>query len=410
MALIRPFRALRPAPGVASRVASVPYDVVSTDEARSLARGNPLSFLHVTRAEIDLGPDVDPYSSEVYGQATRNLEDLKRSAPLVLEEEPSLYLYRLRMGSHEQTGLAAAYSLDEYDRDLIKKHERTRRDKEDDRTRHILETRAQTGIVFLTYRASAAVDAIIERIAHNAPLYDFTADDGIAHTVWRVSGADAQALVDAFARIPELYIADGHHRAASAARVRARLPRAETFLAVAFPDEQTRILPYNRVVKDLRGETAERFLDKVKQVVGVRAGQPAPAKTGLVSMYLAGRWYELDLGRQPGDRSSRGPAAVGVEQDRASALDVSVLQQRVIEPLLGITDVRTDKRIDFIGGARGTQALERLVERGSAAVAFSMFPVGMDDLMAIADAGGIMPPKSTWFEPKLRDGLLVNLI
>jgi uncharacterized protein (DUF1015 family) len=401
MALIRPFRALRPAPEVAPRVASVPYDVVSTDEARALAHGNPLSFLHVTRSEIDLPPDIDPYDARVYEQAVRNLEALKRSAPLVLEAEPALYFYRLRMGSHEQTGLAAAYSVDEYDTDRIKKHERTRRDKEDDRTRHITQTRAQTGIVFLTYQASPDVTAIAARVRDAKPLYDFVADDGISHTVWKVTGRDMQALVDAFARIPALYIADGHHRAASAARVRREIPGADSFLAVAFPDDQMQILPYNRVVKDLAGETPESFLQKVKQVVAVREGQPAAARPGLAEMYLGGKWYELDL-------ASGRPTAVA--SDRASTLDVSVLQQAVIAPLLKIGDVRTDKRIDFVGGARGTKALEQLVESGKAAVAFSMHPVTVEDLIAIADAGGIMPPKSTWFEPKLRDGLIVNLI
>jgi uncharacterized protein (DUF1015 family) len=399
MALIRPFRALRPAPEVAPRVASVPYDVVNTEEARAQAHGNPLSFLHVTRSEIDLPPDTDPYSARVYEQAVRNLEELKRSAPLLVEHEPALYFYRLRMGAHEQTGLAAAYSVDEYDRDLIKKHERTRRDKEDDRTRHITQTRAQTGVVFLTYRASARVNAIAARVAATPPLYDFTSDDGISHTVWKVTGADLKALVDAFSEIPALYIADGHHRAASAARVRAEIKGADTFLAVAFPDDQMQILPYNRVVKDLAGDTPEGFLQKLKGILPVKDGKPSPPRPGVVEMYLAGKWHELDLG---GVRTANA--------DRAASLDVSVLQQKVIEPLLRIQDVRTDKRIDFVGGARGTKALEHLVDHGKAAVAFSMHPVTVADLIAIADAGGIMPPKSTWFEPKLRDGLIVNLI
>ncbi|MBI2221113.1 MAG: DUF1015 domain-containing protein [Acidobacteria bacterium] len=400
MALIRPFRALRPAPEVAPRVASVPYDVVSTEEARALAHGNPLSFLHVTRSEIDLPPDTDPYSPEVYEQAVRNLEELKRSAPLLIEAEPALYLYRLRMGTHEQTGLAAAYSVDEYDRDLIKKHERTRRDKEDDRTRHITQTRAQTGVVFLTYLASAPVNGIAARVTATPPLYDFTAGDGIRHTVWKVTGAEMNGLVQAFAQIPVLYIADGHHRAASAARVRSAIKGADTFLAVAFPDDQMQILPYNRVVKDLAGNTPDGFLKKLNAVVPVKDGRPSPPRPGLVEMYLAGTWHELDLWNVR-------PAAT---TDRAETLDVSVLQHKVIEPLLNIRDVRTDKRIDFVGGARGAGALQRLVDEGKAAVAFSMHPVTVEDLIAIADEGGIMPPKSTWFEPKLRDGLIVNLI
>lgn len=400
MALIRPFRALRPAPEVAPRVASVPYDVVSTDEARALAQNNPLSFLHVTRSEIDLPPATDPYDPRVYEQAVRNLETLKRSAPLLVEDEPALYFYRLRMGQHEQIGLAAAYSVDEYDQDLIKKHERTRRDKEDDRTRHITQTRAQTGIVFLTYKSSPDVNAIAARVTATNPLYDLVADDGISHTVWKVTGSDLKALVDAFAAIPALYIADGHHRAASAARVRQEIRGADHFLAVAFPDDQMQILPYNRVVKDLAGETPESFLQKVREAVPVSEGTPAPARAGLVEMYLAGKWYELDLSAvRPKDAA-----------DRASTLDVSVLQQAVIGPLLKIGDVRTDKRIDFVGGARGTKALEQRVDGGKAAVAFSLHPVTVADLITIADAGGIMPPKSTWFEPKLRDGLIVNLI
>ena len=400
MAFIRPFRALRPAPEVAPRVASVPYDVVNTEEARALARGNPLSFLHVTRSEIDLPPDTDPYSREVYAQAARNLEELKRAAPLLLEPEPAFYFYRLRMGRHEQTGLAAAYSVDEYDKDLIKKHERTRRDKEDDRTRHITVTRAQTGVVFLTYRASPDVQAVERRVTAGPPLYNFTADDGISHTIWKVTGKDAEALVAAFAELPSLYIADGHHRAASAARVRNEINGADTFLAVAFPDDQTQILPYNRVVKDLAGEAAGSFLEKVKGVLPVADGRPVPSRAGLVEMYLAGTWYEIDLG----------PAKAGHHDDHASTLDVSLLQQHVVGPLLKIADVRTDKRIDFVGGARGTAALEALVNTGRAAVAFSLYPVTVNDLIAIADSGGIMPPKSTWFEPKLRDGLIVNLI
>jgi uncharacterized protein (DUF1015 family) len=385
---------------VAPRVASVPYDVVNTEEARALAQGNPLSFLHVTRSEIDLPPQTDPYSPRVYEQAVRNLEELKRAAPLILEPEPALYFYRLRMGDHEQTGLAGAYSVDEYDRDLIKKHERTRRDKEDDRTRHITKTRAQTGVVFLTYRASPEVNASASRVFATSPLYDFVADDGIAHTVWKVIGADLKALVDAFAKIPVLYIADGHHRAASAARVRAEVRGADTFLAVAFPDDQMQILPYNRIVRDLAGYTPDGFLHRVKGVLPLAEGRPSPPRPGLVEMYLAGRWYELDL-TVLRDRATA---------DRAAALDVSVLQQHVVGPLLNIHDVRTDRRIDFVGGARGTKALEEAVDSGKAAVAFSLHPVTVEDLIAIADAGSIMPPKSTWFEPKLRDGLLVNLI
>jgi len=406
MASIRPFRALRPVPEVAARVSSVPYDVVSTEEARALAADNPLSFLHVTRSEIDLAADTDPYADEVYAQAARNFEDLKRAAPMVLEPEPAVYFYRLRIGAQEQTGLAACYSIDEYERDLIKKHERTRREKEDDRTRHIVTVRAQTGVVFLTYRASADVDEVAKRVCAQPPLYDFAAEDGVTHTIWRAERSDTHALAAAFSRVPALYIADGHHRAASAARTREAL-RAQgqeagehdSMIAVAFPDNQVNILPYNRVVKDLAGLTPAAFLDAVRAKVPVRDGPPVPVRKGEASMFLDGRWYTLDLkaAREPG-------------QDRIGGLDVSLLQRVVLEDPLKIVDVRTDKRIDFVGGARGTAELEKLVASGRAAVAFSMYPVTVDDLMAIADAGGIMPPKSTWFEPKLRDGLLVHLI
>jgi len=406
MASLHPFRALRPAVDAAADVSSVPYDVVSTEEARQLAADNPLSFLHVTRSEIDLPAGTDPYSSEVYDLARANFEALRASAPLVLEEAPSLYVYRLRMGGHEQTGVAGCFSVDEYEQDLIKKHERTRRDKEDDRTRHIVDLRAQTGVVFLAYRAAAAVDAVVGRVMSAEPLYDFTAADGIQHALWRASSADSDALKSAFAGIPELYIADGHHRAASAARARAALQTkigaaadAETFIAVAFPHDQMHILPYNRTVKDLNGRTPEQLLAAIRERLPVSDGQASPRRKGEVGMYLGGRWYAIDVsGATPQDDS------------RASSLDVALLQHLVLEPLLGIGDIRSDKRIDFVGGARGTRALEEAVGSGRAAVAFSMFPVTIDDLMAISDAGGIMPPKSTWFEPKLRDGLLVHVI
>ncbi|HEX2442964.1 MAG TPA: DUF1015 family protein [Vicinamibacterales bacterium] len=396
MAAIRPFRALRPSPESAARVASVPYDVVSGDEARTLARGNPLSFLHVTRSEIDLPAKTDPYAPEVYAQAAANLERIRREAPLVVEEEPCCYFYRLKMGGREQIGVAAAFSLDEYDADRIKKHERTRRDKEDDRTQHITALRAQTGVVFLTYRASQDVDEIAKRATATEPLYDFVAADGVAHTVWRAAGENVRPLMEAFDRVPALFIADGHHRAASAARTRERIDSeaARWFLAVAFPDKQVQILPYNRVVKDLAGMTPASFVEKLGERLFVTNGGPVPERKGEASMYLDGRWYTLGLSALAGE-------------DRIGSLDVSVLQKVVLDAILGIADVRTDKRIDFVGGARGTPELERLVDSGKAAVAFSLHPVTIGDLMSIADAGGIMPPKSTWFEPKLRDGLLI---
>ena len=405
MASIHPFRALRPAADKAAAVSSVPYDVVSTEEAREIAQSNPLSFLHVTRSEIDLPAGTDAYSAPVYQTAKENLDRLRDRQALMLDETPSLYFYRLRMGVHEQTGLAGCFAVDEYESDVIKKHERTRRDKEDDRTRHMIELRAQTGIVFLTYRASARVNAAAARVTAGGPLYEFTAADGVHHTIWRAGESDMRELVEAFRTIPALYIADGHHRAASAARARAELrasgdaAEANTFIAVAFPDDQVNILPYNRTVADLAGLSAEQYLAALGERFRVAAGVSTPRRKGEVSMYLSGQWYTVDLaGARPQDDT---PAA---------RLDVALLQHHVLENILGIGDIRTDKRIDFVGGARGTNALEHAVDSGRAAVAFSMHPVSVEDLIAISDAGAIMPPKSTWFEPKLRDGLLVHLI
>jgi uncharacterized protein (DUF1015 family) len=410
MANLYPFRALRPRPADAAGVAAVPYDVVSTSEARALAEGNPLSFLRVSRAEIELPAGTDPYSKDVYDRAARNFESLQKSA-LVLEEAPSLYVYRLRMGAQEQTGIAACYSLDEYDRDLIKKHERTRRDKEDDRTRHLIALGAQTGPVFLVYRARADVDRIVAESARAEPLIDFEAVDGVRHTLWRMDAADRDRLVEAARQIPALYIADGHHRAASAARARAEMKErglpgtslgdgadCATLLAVAFPDNCVQILPYNRVVKDLAGLSPDAFLQAIGGRFELEKGPAAPTRRGDISMYVQGAWYTL-RSRIPPNRS-----------DPIASLDVSVLLDGLLAPVLKITDVRTDTRIEFVGGARGTGELERLVDSGRAAVAFSMFPVTVDDLMAVSDAGAIMPPKSTWFEPKLRDGLLIHVI
>jgi uncharacterized protein (DUF1015 family) len=410
MATLHPFRALRPRPADAARVAAVPYDVVSTDEARALADGNHLSFLRVSRAELEMAPGADPYSEAVYERAARNFDAL-RTNTMELESEPSVYFYRLRQDGHTQTGLAASYSLDEYDRDVIKKHERTRRDKEDDRTRHMLSLRAQTGPVFLTYRAEADVDRIADRATAGEPIYDFEAADGVGHTIWRVGGADRDALVDAFKRIPSLYIADGHHRAASAARARTEMGEQRiaptllndgadytTFLAVAFPHDQVRILSYNRVVKDLGGLSPEDYLREVHERFDVGPGPASPARRGDIAMYFQKAWHTL--------RARVAPDAA----DAIGSLDVSVLQEGLLAPILRIADVRTDKRIDFVGGARGAAELERIVDSGRAAVAFSLYPVSVADLMAVSDAGAIMPPKSTWFEPKLRDGLLIHLI
>jgi uncharacterized protein (DUF1015 family) len=410
MATIRAFQALRPPREKAADVSAVPYDVVNTSEARDLAGGNPLSFLRVSRPELELPNDTNPYSDIVYQRASENFEKLKSEAPLTIEQTPSLYAYRLRMGSQVQTGIAACCSVDEYDGDIIRKHERTRKDKEDDRTRHIITLRAQTGPVFLTYRGLDTINDIIDRAEREEPLYDFTAPDRVAHTIWRLSDDVARQLVEQFERVPLLYIADGHHRAASASRARARLSTENAnhtgneeynyFLAVLFPAEQLRIMPYNRIVKDLNGLSAEELISRLSEKFSVsEAGSPAPSRKGEICMYLDGRWHALWIPPDSIDSS-----------DPIRSLDVSVLQERVLDPLLAVKDVRTDKRIDFVGGIRGTAALEQAVNEGRAAVAFSMYPVTVDELIAVSDANEIMPPKSTWFEPKLRDGLLSHLI
>jgi uncharacterized protein (DUF1015 family) len=404
MASIFPFRALRPTPESAAQVAAVPYDVVNTDEARALAVDNPLSFLHVSRPEIDFPPGTDLYSDAVYEKAAANFDALKTRAPLTQEDTPSTYVYRLRMGRHVQTGVAACFSVAEYESGVIKKHERTRRDKEDDRTRHMLGLRAQTGPVFLTYRASTAVDVMVEAATSGRPLFDFDAVDGVRHTIWRIDTRVQHNLMAGFTAIPALYIADGHHRAASAARVAQQLRVSsgagewESFLAVAFPHNQVQVLPYNRVVKNLGAHTSQSLLAELRKHFVVRDGPASPVQKGEVAMFLGDGWHTIEL-TAPRE---------GLAQ--ADPLDVTRLQDLILTPLLGILDVRTDKRIDFVGGVRGTGELENLVRSGNAAVAFSLYPVAVADLMAISDAGGIMPPKSTWFEPKLRDGLLSHVI
>jgi uncharacterized protein (DUF1015 family) len=402
MAVIRPFRALRPTPAAASRVAAVPYDVVDTEEARALAAGNPLSFLHVSRAEIDLPAGTDPHDELVYRTASQRYRWLKDEAPLVKDAEPSLYLYHLHYEGHGQTGVAACYSLAEYDSGVIKKHERTRRDKEDDRTRHMVELGAQTGPVFLAHRPNPRIDAIAHRIrSSEEPVVDFTAIDGVRHALWQVSAEAERELVDAFKSVDALYIADGHHRAASAARARdaVKTEEAKFFLAVAFPSDQLRILPYNRVVRDLNGMTPKHLLGEVARRFAMTSGSPRPARKGQVSMYVDRHWHCIDL-----------DSAVGAGSSVIENLDGNLLQEELLKPVLGIQDVRTDKWIDFVGGAKGTSALEQLVDSGKMAVAFSMYPVSLVELMDVSDAGDIMPPKSTWFEPKLRDGLLIHEI
>jgi uncharacterized protein (DUF1015 family) len=409
MAALLPFHALRPRPADAAKVAAVPYDVVTTEEARALANGNPLSFLRVSRAELELPAGTDPHADVVYRRAVQNFEKLKKTV-LVVEDEPSVYLYRLRDGEHEQTGIAGCYSLDEYDRGIIKKHERTRRDKEDDRTRHMLALGAQTGPVFMVFRGQPAIDEVVAHATNADPLFDVDAVDGVRHTLWRVGGRDCDALVSAFTEVQSLYIADGHHRAASAARARQEIhdramPRpalgtadCTTMLGVAFPHDQAQILPYNRTVKDLGPLSPAAFMASVAERFHVASGPASPAHRGEIAMYADHVWHTLR------------PRAAPDRSDPIRSLDVTILQDQLLEPILRIGDIRTDPRVDFVGGARGTRALERLVDSGSAAVAFSLFPVDVADLMAVSDAGEIMPPKSTWFEPKLRDGLLIHLI
>lgn len=409
MSDVRPFRALRPRPELAAQVAAPPYDVVSSEEARKLAEGKPYSFLHINKPEIDLPPDVDLYDDRVYAQGASNLRKFMAEGVFFREQEPRFYVYQQKMGNHVQAGVVAAVSVAEYDAGLIKRHELTRKDKEDDRTRHVDELNANDEPVFLTYRQLAAIDALVDQVRAGAPLYDFVADDGIGHTVWVVPSELAANLQQAFQQVPALYVADGHHRTAAAARVgrerKAKNPQHRGdepynyFMAVLFPHNQLQILDYNRVVKDLGGLSPEAFLSKVAEKFRVeKASSGRPEKRHQFGMYLQGQWYRLEA--VPG--SFR-------EDDPIGSLDVSILQENLLAPVLGITDPRTDKRIDFIGGIRGLSALEQRVAEGWA-VAFALYPTSLEQVMAVADAGLIMPPKSTWFEPKLRSGLLVRTL
>ncbi len=409
MARIQPFRGWRPRPDLCSEVASPPYDVLSSAEAREMASDNPVSFLHVVKPEIDLDPNVDVYSPEVYATGAANLKKLMDDGVLVREATPALYLYRQRMGDHVQTGLVAGASVDEYEADLIKKHEHTRPVKEDDRTRHIDTLNANTGPVFLTYKATPDVDRLVERLTEAEPTYDFVAPDGIQHVLWVVSEVgDRDALVDAFAGIPELYVADGHHRSAAGTRIRAMRRDANPghrgdesynfFLSVIFPDNQMMILDYNRLVKDLNDLDPAAVLERAGQhfeVERVENGRPAGPRS--FGMYLEGQWYRLAA-----------KEASIPEDDPVNRLDVAILQNNLLAPVLGIGDPRKDERIDFVGGIRGLGELEKRVDSGEWAVAFAFHPTSIQQLFAVADAGLVMPPKSTWFEPKLRSGLIVR--
>lgn len=398
---VRPFAAVRPSPDAAASVAAVPYDVVDTAEARALAAGNPVSFLHVSRPEIDLPDGTDCASPEAYAQARKALDGLRASGALLLEDAPRFYAYRQTMGTHVQTGVVATFDAQDYLAGVLKQHEKTRKDKEDDRTRHIETLRAHTGPAFLTYKDDAAIDALTAEACAAAPLYDFTAPDGIRHTVWTFPAAANDALAAAFAKIPVAYIADGHHRSAAAsryARERGFAGESRWYLAVAFPASQLKILPYNRLVADLNGLTKEAFLEKTRGVFTVTdAADGVPAAGRHARMFLDGRWYDLAW-------------EVPAGTDVVSALDVSVLQDRLLAPVLGIDDPRVSPRISFMGGVRPLSELEARVADGRAAVAFSMYPVTVQEMMDIADAGAVMPPKSTWFEPKLRSGLFVHVV
>lgn len=414
MAVIRPFKALRPSKDKAQIVASVPYDVVNRDEAKEQAKGNPLSFLRVTRSEIELD-GIDAYSQEVYKKAKENLDRLKNEVPLIVDDVPHFYLYKLEMNGRAQVGITATFSVDDYENDVIRKHEKTRREKEDDRTNHIITTEAQTGVVFLTYRDVDAVNKIVnDTMKQNKPEYDFVSPDGIGHTVWVAPEKYNKQIIDEFKKIKYLYIADGHHRAASAARARNVKKSSNKnhtgseeynyFISVIFPAGQLHIMPYNRVVADLNRLSKEEFLNRVSEKFVVeKSAKKEPASRGSYGMYLDGEWYMLKV------RDSV-LASSSLSKSVTETLDVSILQDFLLNPILSIDDPRTNKRIDFIGGIRGTKELEKLVNQGKAAVAFSLYPVTLNDLMKISDAGEIMPPKSTWFEPKLRDGLLVHTI
>jgi len=404
--LIQPFRALRPAPGRAAEVLAPPYDVLSSAEARERAKGKPWSFLHISKPEIDLDPAIDPYDRAVYAKAAENLDRMISSGILTRDDKPSYYVYRLTWRDRTQTGLAAVASVADYASNRIRKHEHTTPVKEDDRVRQIEAVNAQTGPVMIGYPATPQLDAVLARAATRKPEVDVTADDGVRHQMWVVDDDETIAAVTrAVDALPAVYIADGHHRSAAAARVaEARGARAGShryFLAVLFPDHEMTILDYNRVIKDLGGRTPEALLAELRKVGTVEASDVAvrPAGAAEFGMYLAGRWHRLRL------KPELVPA-----NDPIGRLPVTLLARNVIEPLLGIKDQRTDKRIDFVGGGRGLAELERRVAAGEMAVAFALHPTRMDDLMAVADAGGIMPPKSTWFEPKLADGMVNHVL
>ncbi|MBT1075969.1 DUF1015 domain-containing protein [Geobacter grbiciae] len=410
MALIKPFRALRPPKSLAEKVAALPYDVMNVEEAKAMAAGNPYSFLHVSRPEIDLPAEVDPYAEEVYVKGRENMQRFIAEGTLILDRDECYYVYRQRMGAIEQTGLVVCAGVDDYESGVIKKHELTRADKEEDRVRHIDYLDANDEPVFYTYRNDPAITAIVAGVAAGEPTYHFTTDDGVIHTLWIISDrAVIDDLTTRFAAIKTLYVADGHHRSAAAGRVR-ELRRAANpghtgneeynwFLTVIFPDSEMNIMPYNRAVKDLNGHSVAELMARIGERFAITpaAGGFAPSQRHEFGMYLEGRWYQLVAREGTFD-----------EGDAVSHLDVSILQNNLLSPILAIRNPRTDQRISFVGGIRGTDELERLVDGGGYRIAFSLNPTSMEELMQLADAGQIMPPKSTWFEPKLRSGLFVH--
>ncbi|MBR89898.1 MAG: hypothetical protein CMO66_01305 [Verrucomicrobiales bacterium] len=400
MAKVKPFRALRPSARLAAEISAPPYDVLSTAEARAMAEGNDLSFLHVSKPEIDLPEGVDPYSAEVYAKGAENFQRMQAEGLLALEGKLGFYLYRQVMGEHSQTGLVALADCGEYVSGGIKKHELTRPAKEDDRVRHMEALDSQTGLVFLTYRAVTAIDSFVEERTAATADYDFVAADGVRHVAWSVTDEmGISFLEDAFATVDVLYIADGHHRSAAAARIygaRDGAGGSGGFITVIFPDHQMQILAYNRVVKDFNGLSSVEFLTQLEDVLHI-VGEGQPEGKHEVSLYTEGTWRRL--------RFRDEVRAGGRAEDR---LDVALLQEHVLEPILGIQDPRTSERIDFVGGIRGATELEQRVDDLGWACAFAMHPTSIDDLLAVADGGGLMPPKSTWFEPKLRDGLFCH--
>jgi uncharacterized protein (DUF1015 family) len=404
MAIIRPFAALRPNPELAPRICELPYDVMSSEEARRIAAGNALSFLHVSKPEIDLPPSTNAYDARVYAKGRENFVKLIRDRALRQDPEPRFYFYRQIMGRHSQVGLVATASCEDYLAGVIKKHELTRPDKEDDRVRHIEALNSQTGPVFLVYRATTTMAEVTAKTVATPPDVDFTAPDGVRHTAWTVADRESIARIEqAFRVLPALYIADGHHRSAAAARVfQARRGAGESafFLSVIFPNTDVQVLPYHRVVKDLNGLQSGRLLEELSGVFEINVnGSALPSRKHELGLFLDGRWITLRFRRE------FTAAAEAVER-----LDVTLLQRHVLAPVLGIEDPRTSKRINFVGGIRGTAELERLVRSGDYSCAFSMYPTSVEDLMNIADAGGVMPPKSTWFEPKLRDAMFCHMI